>query len=352
MGWNENMHDVMIIGAGPAGASAARYLDKAGVDHIIVDKSTFPRPKPCAGVLPPKVLSLIDIPEDIAERPLDGYRLFPPSGRMVESGFPQPGLIVDRSRFDHFLVKGLNAQILNEKVTGITEGEDSVKAVTTDSVFEARYLIGADGANSAVARQIGSRQGSVALAAQYEISLPRETIDSRMGNWFEVYYVLDHGYGWLSPMRDSVKAGVGVLKEKLKSNIRNELDAFLEHPRVEERIAEGEVIGKEAHTIPMSGPSGILGRDRTLLAGDAGGFVYPGTGEGIYYAMRSGQLAAEAVIVALESGDDSPVRTYESSLEEKGLLSLRDVDFMEKNLSSAERAEAYVRKLGVLAGKG
>ena len=351
MGWNENMHDVMIIGAGPAGASAARYLDEAGVDYIIVDKSTFPRPKPCAGVLPPKVLSLIDIPEDIAERPLDGYRLFPPSGRMVESGFPQPGLIVDRSRFDHFLVKSLNVRVMNEVVSGIIEVESSVRVLIGDSARETRYVIGADGANSAMARHLGSRQGSVAQAAQYEISLPTGTIDSRVGNWFEVYYVFNHGYGWLSPMRASVKVGVGVLKEKLKGNIRNELDAFLEHPQVSERIAGGEVIGKEAHTIPMSGPSGILGRGRTLLAGDAGGFVYPGTGEGIFYAMRSGRLAAEAVIAALESDVDSPVRTYERALEEKGLLSLRDVDFMEKNLSSAERAEAYVLKLGVLVGK-
>ena len=91
-----------------------------------------------------------------------------------------------------------------------------------------------------------------------------------------------------------------------------------------------------------------------MLAGDAGGFVYPGTGEGIFYAMKSGRIAAETMADALERDmlDKETLNVnYTDRLKKAGLLALRDVDFIEKNLSSSDAAESYIKKLSLLAGR-
>ena len=104
MGECEVIYDMVVVGAGPAGTSAALTLEKHGYNILLVDKDAFPRNKVCAGVLPPRIFSELEIPEDVIERPLVGYRIFSPAGQTVESAFPKAGVIVRRERFDYFLV--------------------------------------------------------------------------------------------------------------------------------------------------------------------------------------------------------------------------------------------------------
>ncbi|MDP6154691.1 MAG: geranylgeranyl reductase family protein [Candidatus Thermoplasmatota archaeon] len=342
------IYDAVIIGAGPAGSSAAKVLDERGLDYILVDREKFPRNKPCAGVLSPKIRSLIDIPPGITERPLRGYRVFSPAGRIVESSFPEPGFIVQRTEFDAFLVNSLATKPVREKVTQIIDKGGFLEVRNDHWSCKARYIIGADGVNSVVRRYCGIPTNQVAAAAQCVVRLPADEIDQRVGNWFEVYYTQHHGYGWISPMKDSLRIGIGIITGHLTENIQAVLDRFMESSIVREKWDGGEIVKREAASIPMSGPLDRLTRPRILLCGDAGGFVYPGTGEGIFYAIKTGRIAAQLISRLHKEGDldaDLLEEFYSHELENNGLFALRDVDFTEKNLSSTENAEKYVCKL-------
>ncbi len=351
-------YDVAIVGAGPAGASCAYTLEKKGYNIVILDKEKFPRDKPCAGVLPPRIYSELDIPEDIIERPLLGYRIFSPAGEIVESAFPKKGLIVRRDTFDDYLVSRLNTKLQHNRATDIHVNKDFVTVKCTKGDVRAQIVVGSDGAHSVVRKTLNESSPKkreqlkdMAIAIQNEISISKEKIDERWGNWFEVYYTIPYGYGWISPLKDSVKVGIGGLSEDIKRESKKYLEEFCNRDNIKERIADGKVVSTGAHLIPMQGPFEILAGARALLCGDAGGFVFPGTGEGVYYAVKSGRVAAEVVDYAFGEGRfDSEFLEgiYNEKLEKNGLTALRDVDFVEKVLSSPEKAERYVRTLGKL----
>jgi geranylgeranyl reductase family protein len=346
------IYDVAIVGAGPAGSSAAYSLENAGYNIILIDKEEFPRPKPCAGVLPPRIFSELEVPKEIVERPLDGYRIFSPSGLNMESSFSNPGIIVRREKFDDFLVKRFNSNLERLRISSYEVKKDFIKVGGEEGSYKSKIVIAADGANS-IFRKIalkdsGMNQSDFAMAMQYEISLSHENIAERIGNWFEVFYSLSYGYGWISPLKDAVKVGVGGISDEFKKNTKKILDDFLENDEIKKKIEGGKIIKTEGHRIPMKGPYLTLTADRLLFCGDAGGFVFPGTGEGIYYAIKSGRVAAEAIINVFENQkfDSKFLQTkYTEKLEKNGLTSLRDVDFVERVLSSSEKAEKYVSRL-------
>jgi geranylgeranyl reductase family protein len=346
------IYDVAIVGAGPAGSSAAYALENAGHNIVLMDKEEFPRPKPCAGILPPRIFSELEVPKEVVERPLDGYRIFSPSGLNIESSFSNPGIIVRREKFDDFLVKRLNCNLKRLRISSCEVKEDHVKIGGEEGSFKSKIVIAADGVNS-IFRKIALKDTTLnhsdfAMAMQYEISLSNKNIDEKIGNWFEVYYSLSYGYGWISPLKGAVKVGLGGVSDEFKKNIKRILDDFLEVTEIKNKIAGGKIIKTEGHLIPMRGPFSTLSADRLLFCGDAGGFVFPGTGEGIYYAIKSGRVAAEVITKVLKKDkfDSKFLQTkYEEKLEKNGLSSLRDVDFVERVLSSSEKAEKYVRRL-------
>jgi geranylgeranyl reductase family protein len=349
------IYDVAIVGAGPAGASAAYHLEKLGYNIALIDKAEFPRSKPCAGVLPPRIYSELEIPDNVKERDLDGYRIYSPSGSMLESAFSSKGLIVRRDKFDHFLIERLNADVINLKVSNLVKHKDSIELFDDKSSILAKIVVGADGVNSLVRKLSGiSDSKDVAFAIQYEISLSKEKIDANIGNWFEVYYTIPWGYGWISPLHDTIKIGIGGTSEDFKRYNKRTLEEFLKHKIINQKISDGEIQGVEAHRIPMNGPLNTLTAERTILVGDAGGFVFPGTGEGIYYAIKSGRIAAEVIHEASRAerfDSESLDGLYSKKLEKNGLTSLREVDFVENVLSDPDKAEKYVKRLRKLSLK-
>ncbi|MCK5561874.1 MAG: geranylgeranyl reductase family protein [Thermoplasmata archaeon] len=344
-------YDVIIIGAGPAGTAVANVIQNTELSCLLIDKKQFPRAKPCGGVLPPRIYSELDIPEHLKQRDLDGYRLFSHSGLKVESKFPKPGLIVDRTTFDEFLVKSLKIKMKKAQISGLNATSDYVEVIGKNDTFCAKIVVGADGVNSVVRKACNINLETVATTAQYEFSVPQETIDERIGNWFEVYYIIPNGYGWIVPLKDRVKVGMGSISPEFKNDLRAQLDKFLTHPIVAEKIKDCELKNFEVYRVPMGGPSNRLTDDRTLLVGDAGGFVYPGTGEGVYYSIKSGRVAAETLLAILEAGQfdqQSLNKLYIHNLTANGLLALRDTKFLKKTLATPMDAERYVKKLSVL----
>jgi geranylgeranyl reductase family protein len=345
------MFDVAIIGAGPAGASAARSLEDRGYSILLLDRASFPRPKPCAGVLSPKIFSeLKDIP--VKERSLKGYRLHSATGSKVESVFSREGLIVERAAFDRWLVDRLKTKVIKLRVSGIRERNGCVEIYGDGRTYESKLVVGADGVNSVVRRSCKISLKDTALALQHVISLPNRVIDEKVGNWFEVYYIVPYGYGWISPLNGKVKVGVGSISNDFEREPKRYMDGFLAHPIVRDKLDGGKIVGSEAHLIPMSGPLEKLTSNHVLLVGDAGGFVFPGTGEGIYYAVKSGRIAGEVAAQAMEEeryDDEFLTALYTKRLSASGLLSLRDVDFVDKVLSTPENADRYIRQLKKLS---
>jgi geranylgeranyl reductase family protein len=342
-------YDVAIVGAGPAGTSAATELEKHFDNILLLDRQRFPREKLCAGVLPPRILSLLTIPVELRQRILKGYRIFAPSGKFVESEFPIEGLMVERTEFDDFLLKRLKTAPTMDRVTDIKFLADCVEITGDSDVYKTKAVIAADGVNSLLRNRLGIEMDKIAVAAQMDVTLPQEVIDERIGNWFEVYYTLPQGYGWISPMKGLVKVGMGGISEEFKKDSRGHLERFLEV--VKDKLEGGEKGEIKNWRIPMDGPVGTLAGDRILLAGDAGGFVFPGTGEGVYYGMKSGTAAAETIKEAFDRdmfdknflGD-----IYDEILEANGLLALRNITFLEDVLATEETAENYIKRLSVL----
>jgi geranylgeranyl reductase family protein len=345
---DNEVKDVIIIGAGPAGTAAAREIKNSGYSVVLIDKETFPRKKTCAGVLPPRIYSELDIPNEICERKLFGYRLYSPSGKIVESTFTRRRLIVERSRFDEFLVERLHQKVLHLNVVNLNLHNDCIEVVGKNRSYRGKIAVGADGVNSIVRKSCEISLNTIAIAAQFDVLLPKDVITNRIGNWFEVYYFIPFGYGWISPLKDKLKVGIGGVSQDLMKNTKESLYKFMEHPIVKTKIKDGKIENFELHRIPMSGPLDQLVAERRILVGDAGGFVYPGTGEGVYYAIKSGRLAGGVIVEALDKqrfDQQFLGESYNKKLEANGLFSLREVDFVKKVLSSSENIEKYIRKL-------
>ena len=337
---NKNF-DVIIIGAGPAGSIAAEELSKAKFKVLILEKEKLPRNKVCAGIAPPRIFQFFnDIPKEVIERKFKGYHLFSPLGIEVKSKFLREGLILNRTKFDFWLTE-------KAKNAGAKIG-DNLKVIDINHLdFNYKILIGADGANSIVRKSIGIKYDAdcFALGVQYTIQMENKLIDKLIGNWFEVHYgVVNQGYGWVSPLDNKIKIGIGSTNHEFKKDPKKYLNNFVEKFKEKKEIKRLEIIDIDSHLIPAGGPVSKPCSGSVLLAGDAAGFVYPLTGEGIYYAMKSGKVAADAVIKFLNNETENLETAYVSELRKKGLINL-NTKLRDEILSSSEAMENYVMRL-------
>ncbi len=300
---------VIVVGGGPGGSSAARVLARAGVETVLVERELV-RPKPCGGAIPPLVVEEFGVPERIIDRKMTITNVFSPSGQIaaVPVGGTKPtdrdyvGM-VRREVFDGWLreqAQEAGASLLHAGVTGVRVSPESGVTVTyrakggTETTMEADAIIGADGAHSQVGRSLGVPKRPQALAIQERIALPPE----KMREW-ERYAELYIGpevspdfYGWVFPKHDHVSVGVGACSVS-GGEMRNLLTNL--KTRLGPRLEGGRVLRYEAHVLPMK-RAPHLSYDRAALVGDAGGLVVGTSGEGIYWAMKSGTRAAEAMI--------------------------------------------------------
>ncbi len=351
------MPTVAIIGAGPSGTSAAYQLAQASLEVLLIDTKTFPRNKACAGVLPPRVLLDLEVeglplPKDLVQRELEGYALVAPSGRMALSDFACPGAVVKRSELDNWLLQRAGVGLVQDTIDGILEDEDGVTLTGRKDQYFADMVIIATGAASRLGRHIHQERPLMALTHQFELKMDTSEIKKRVGNRFWAFYIVNGGHAWISPLRDSLKVGIGSVapgfdaRKELMHLIKSGPIADLLNPELDpeldlEHDLEHDLIQEEAGLIPMSGPPQKLSTSRCLLAGDAGGFVFPGTGEGLFYALRSGKVAAQCI---KDHGTQAHLQ-YQSMLTSAGLLSLRDVDHLKRTMATPEASERYVSSL-------
>jgi len=291
--------DVVVVGAGPAGATAARHCSLLGLSTLLVEAKKLPRHKPCAGGVTEKALAELGfaLDRDIIEGEIYGATIsttkVPPftvrSNRRI-------AVLVSRDKFDYFLANkaaDAGAELSDgERVVGARITNEGVLIKTKKREIRSKMIIGADGVNSVVARETRLRdRGRKALCTVAEVNVDAAQITDPQ--FVRLYFgMVTNGYGWVFPKRDKLTIGMGSLY--LRPQIFHE---FIEH------LDLGVSIPKPmAYPVP-TWRGGEFVAKRTMLAGDAASFVDAYTGEGIYYAIKSGKLCAEAALDAIASGE-------------------------------------------------
>jgi geranylgeranyl diphosphate/geranylgeranyl-bacteriochlorophyllide a reductase len=303
------IYDVVVVGGGPAGATAAADLARRGRSVVLLDKAG--RIKPCGGAIPPRLIREFEIPDGLLVAKIKSARMIAPSDKRVmmpiDGGFVG---MVDREVFDEWL-RSRAAAVGAERRTGaflrISREGDGVATVhyKTDDGEEcvrARTVIGADGALSAVARQeVPSAARMKCVFAYHEIVRSPAGVQAdfnaeRCDVWYQGALSPDF-YAWIFPHGDTVSIGTGSAHKGF--SLRRSVEAL----RVATGLDGTETIRREGAPIPLKPlKRWDNGRD-VVLAGDAAGIVAPASGEGIYYAMAGGRFAADAVEAYLETGD-------------------------------------------------
>ncbi len=296
-------YDLVILGAGPAGASAAVTARKNGLSVALVDKARFPRAKLCGGLVTGrcaghlKEVFDLDIDPQLFEtrRNFEFYMDGQPLGRL--DGVP-PAHLTMRWNFDQLLFsRAIAAGAVDYSGQRVETLDLSANRVTLHAgeVLDYGCLIGADGVQSITARAIfGEPFDKTRVGFALEIEGPTVEPDTQTRIRID-FAAADWGYGWSFPKRASTTIGLGGLHAR-NPEMKARLAAYLD------RLGTGQGLKVKGHFLPFGGYRSVPGRGNVLLAGDAAGFVDPITGEGIGHAIQSGRLAAEAAAEALAAG--------------------------------------------------
>jgi geranylgeranyl reductase family protein len=293
-------YDVAIVGAGPAGSTAAYRLATAGASVLVLDKATFPRDKPCGGGVTGRAARLLPfsiepVVEDVVDRLECGLRY---RHRFTRRARAPLAYMTQRRRLDHFLL-----QKAAEAGAKVCEGE------TADArELDARIVIGADGCNGASAKQLGLAERvvhGVALEANY----PHEPRFAR-AMVLEIA-VIRGGYGWIFPKDDHVNVGVGGNGEegpRLRAELRRMCEAY--------GIDPDAARDTRGYRLPLRLPGTQLARGLTAVIGDAAGLVDPFSGDGMYEAFYSARLVADAALDVL-AGRAENLAAYQAAVERR-----------------------------------
>jgi geranylgeranyl reductase len=306
--------DVVVVGGGPCGATTAHDLARAGRSVVLLDKAG--RIKPCGGAIPPRAIRDFDIPAHLLVARITSARMVSPADKEVDMPIDTGGYVgmVDRDVFDEFLraraaeAGALRAtgsfETLSRDPDGTAVVEWRPKGTPEDAPLQrirARLVIGADGARSQVGKQAVPGADKVRCVFAYHeiVAAPQGQVAKYDADRCDVYYqgkLSPDFYAWIFPHGDKVSIGTGSMQKGFS------LRGSVAELRKATGFDQVQTIRREGAPIPLKPlKKWDNGRD-VLLAGDAAGVVAPASGEGIYYAMLGGRLAAEAAEEFCRSG--------------------------------------------------
>jgi len=319
---------VAVVGGGPGGACAAETLAQAGIETFLIERK-LDNCKPCGGAIPLCMLEEFDLPTDIVDRQVRKMTMISPTNKEVQIGQTLKddefiGMVrrevMDKYMRDRAAEKG--AQLINGLMLSMEKptqeggsyvltysdfgGQEGSARKGEKKTLEVDVVIGADGANSRVAKEIDAGDYEYAIAFQERMKIPEEKMA-----WYEERAEMYVGedvspdfYGWVFPKCDHVAVGTGTVKDKKGINKYQQGT----RDRAANRIKGGEIIRVEAHPIPEH-PRPYRVRDRVALIGDAAGYVTKCSGEGIYFAAKSGRMCAETIVAKTQNGAYLPTES-------------------------------------------
>ena len=296
--------DVIVVGAGPGGSSAARNLAKGGLRVLILEKEKIPRYKPCGGGLTAKVRAALDFDfaPTIEATIHQSSVAYGAERTRIDIG---DAWCVMRDKFDALLAARAaeaGAELRDaQPVSRVLFENGAVSVVTRSGTERAKFVIGADGVNGIVRRAAGfPAHQRMAAALEAEMDAPTAALEEWHGALHLDFGAIPWGYAWIFPKAEHLSVGIGDLfRFGHRTDLRSALARYV--------ASEPSLRGAKArltrgHRVPLGGKFATYHAPRAVLVGDAAGLVDPFTAEGIYYAIRSGQIAAEEVGRAFERG--------------------------------------------------
>jgi geranylgeranyl reductase family protein len=325
------LYDLTVVGGGPAGATCARRAADAGLDVLLLEKAHHPREKPCGGALGPQTIQNLDLDiSSVIERTFNAAVVCTPSGKKVTlTSKGLVGHIVTRSEFDSYLLeKAADAGVdvvQGAEMVGLEQLRSGIRVLAVGDSYKSHLLVGADGVNGIVARELGIRTKwtpeQVALCMTANVPMSSNDVESVMSTYgvdsspaIEFYFgLVSWGYGWLFPKRAGFNIGIGCRVDKQK-NLHQIWERFVALIEREKGI-ELDVSEKVSYRVPLGDKLGSCIARRSMLVGDAAGLVSPLTGEGISYAIQSGKLAAKIASETVKTKSPLHVVEYDNQLK-------------------------------------
>lgn len=310
------MYDTIIVGAGPAGGTAAYHLAKKGRSVLILEKESLPRYKPCGGGVSPAIAQWFDFDfspaiSTRADSLRFTWKLEDPVEAKIET--KEPVWMVRRDIFDHFLVQQAQKQGAelrdNTEVTGIEFKTDHWQVNTANGAVTSRYLIAADGAKGPMAKWLGFKERKRRLAGALEAEVAAN-VENKSTIHFE-FGLVKNGYIWNFPKADGYSIGVGTFIGGERQDFKKILDEYAKSFNLDLTISK-----QYGHPLCIWDGNQKLHTQNAVLAGEAACVVDPMTAEGIRPSIFSGLLAAAAINQAL-SGDINALEQYTEAMNEQ-----------------------------------
>ena len=314
----ENSFDAIVIGAGPAGSTAACLLAASGLQVLVLDKKVFPRDKLCGGLITRKTVRLLEdlfqtSPDYLAAHQIISHQSTRYGVNLREKScyrgnLEYPFNFIDRQVYDSFWLKlACKAGAEFRPGTKVVSLDRSKHQVITRNGqrYSARFIIGADGAPSRLHKLLTTggdmqrrKKSGLATALEYIVSSDQAPA---LPNYPVIYFGnIRWGYAWCFPRGDLRILGICGLNEKSGRDLKRSMTQFLKTIK----IPTNHIGAVRSHALPYGNFLTLPGSGNILLIGDAGGLADPLLGEGIYYAHKSGQLAAFAIMQSCRNSQD------------------------------------------------
>lgn len=294
--------DVIVVGAGPAGAISSYYLSKKGLNVALLEKGQLGRDKICGGGISHYTLNELpfSIPTGLIEQRIKGINFISPANDIFQKKESKEiGVTVYRSKFDEYLIhKAIDANVTflsNFKVSNVKKSDSQF---TIQNKYSSRYIIGADGVNSVIRTtfNLGEKKRPLNLGLRSIIELPESEVDNFLidKETFEFYFQNHHpGYGWIFGLRNAINIGIGT---KMTNPASKKIMKLFVKKAFKLRKMKVPSYKIEGFPIPNSKLPKQFSKNKVFLVGDAGGLVDPVSGEGVHYAVRSGKIVADTIL--------------------------------------------------------
>ncbi len=304
----DKAYDIVIVGAGPAGSSAALAAAKRGVRVLLIDwNQRIGVPVRCGEFVPQMIARSADFSPCCILQQIKRMKTHLPDGSVFE--MKSPGYMIDRSLFDRELAA--SAALAGADVSIGTRGAGFfpdgivVEQGPVEEHIRAKVIIGADGVHSTVARWAGCQLDKTLVTLQYEVVI------SSSSDHVDLFFHPDYegGYAWFFPKGRTANAGIGVVPKKT-ALLSTLLSDFLERLLSSGTLSRINIVGKTGGSIPC-GPLSQIVFGNVLLVGDAAGQTHPITGAGILNAVVAGEIAGRIASEAVARDDPAYLSQYE-----------------------------------------